>query len=443
MAFKRRLFSIFEVYLKSKPMIKKLFFAMAAALACISVFAQEESKEIVKDGWNFGPLPCVGYNSDLGFQYGICADIFNYKGVFPDYRQRFYVEASRYTKGQTLLHAQFDSRYLIPGVRTTFSLSYQFDPMFNFYGFNGLEDYDKTLDCNKDTRTARYNYRRSMWRAMADFQKPVTDGLEILAGLAFWNYTIGDLEHEDYDASSTLYREMVDAGVFGESEAEGGSILEIKAGARYDTRDNEAAPSRGINAEVYFNGAPDFFGNGYPYLRLAAHFRHYLTLAPDRLVFAYHLAYQGTIAGEAPFYSQQNISTCYLLQTNTDGLGGINSVRGLMPQKLVGSGYAWTNIEFRLRLFSFNLLNQSWYVATNPFFDAGMVTSLYKGEELANYYGRSREELKSEAVKPHCSAGLGLKLAMNRNFIISVEDGIPLNKADGESTLYIALNYIF
>ena len=412
-------------------------------LISAAAWAQSGNEEIVKDGWNFGPLPCIGYNSDLGFQYGICADIFNYKGVFPDYRQRFYVEASRYTKGQTLLHAQMDSKYLIPGIRTTFSASYQYDPMFLFYGLNGLEDYNKELDCNKDSRTARYNYKRSMVRVMADFQKPVADNLELIAGLSYWYYKLGDLENDDYDSSSSLFSQMKAANVFSETEATGGHRLEIKAGVHYDTRENESDPSRGINAEIYLNGSPDFFKDGYKYLRLVAHFRHYLTLIPDRLVFAYHLAYQGTIAGNAPFYTQQNICTYYLRQTNTDGLGGINSVRGILSQRLVGSDYAWTNIELRLRLFSFNFLNQSWYVATNPFFDAGMVTSLYKADELSAFYGRSVEDLRKDAVKPHCSAGLGLKLAMNRNFIISVEDGIPFNKTDGESTLYIALNYIF
>ena len=37
-----------------------------------------EKGELIKKGWNFGPLPVVGYNSDLGFQYGACVDIFNY-----------------------------------------------------------------------------------------------------------------------------------------------------------------------------------------------------------------------------------------------------------------------------------------------------------------------------------------------------------------------------
>ena len=37
-----------------------------------------EKGELIKKGWNIGPLPVVGYNSDLGFQYGACVDIFNF-----------------------------------------------------------------------------------------------------------------------------------------------------------------------------------------------------------------------------------------------------------------------------------------------------------------------------------------------------------------------------
>ena len=32
----------------------------------------------IKKGWNFGALPSVLFNSDLGFQYGLLANIFNY-----------------------------------------------------------------------------------------------------------------------------------------------------------------------------------------------------------------------------------------------------------------------------------------------------------------------------------------------------------------------------
>ena len=420
----------------------KRFLLTTATLLLLTLAAKAGDDGQVK-GWNFGVLPCVSYNSDLGFQYGICADIFNYANLYPEYKQRMYVEASRYTKGQTLLHAQFDSRYLIPGIRTTLSASYQYDPMFLFYGLNGLEAYDASRNANKETRENRYAYRRSMVRVLADFQGEIVPHLNWVGGLSYGYYGLGDLKMDAYDADKTLYHQMREAGVLNAKEAEGGSRLEMKAGAVFDTRDNESAPNRGLWAEAYLNGSPDIFGDGYNYLRLAAHLRQYLSLWPDRMVFAYHLAYQGTIAGQAPFYNQQNISTLFLRQTCTDGLGGVNTVRGLLAQRLVGDSYAWLNSELRIRLFNFRFIGQNWYVATNPLFDAGMVTRLYKGEELAAFYGRPISDLKAEALKLHCSAGVGLKLVMNTNFIISAEWAKPFKKTDGDSALYIALNYVF
>jgi outer membrane protein assembly factor BamA len=282
-----------------------------------------------------------------------------------------------------------------------------------------------------------------MVRVLADFQGKIVPHLNWVGGLSFWHYKLGDIDLEAYDASSTLFHQMREAGVFSAAEAAGGSRLEVKAGLVWDTRDNEAAPSRGIWAEAYLNASPDFFGDGYKYARLSAHWRQYLGLAGEKLVFAYHLGYQGTVLGQAPFYTQQNISTLFLRQTCTDGLGGINTVRGLLAQRLVGDSYAWLNSELRIRLVSFNFINQSWCVALNPLFDAGMVTRLYKGEELSAFYGRSLSDLRAEALKLHCSAGSGIKLVMNRNFIVSAEYARPFRRTDGESAVYIALNYIF
>ena len=145
--------------------MKKCVFVALCLLSAIEVMAEDKVS-----GWNIGPLPCVSYNSDLGFQYGVCADIFNYGDgeLFPDYYHRFYVEASRYTKGQTLLHAQYDSKQLIPGLRLTGAISYQYDPLYYFYGFNGTEKYDPSLNLNRESGIARYNYTRSMLRILLD-----------------------------------------------------------------------------------------------------------------------------------------------------------------------------------------------------------------------------------------------------------------------------------
>jgi hypothetical protein len=41
------------------------------------------------------------------------------------------------------------------------------------------------------------------------------------------------------------------------------------------------------------------------------------------------------------------------------------------------------------------------------------------------------------------SAGLGIKLVMNRNFVVSVEWGKPFDSQDGPNGMNVGLNYIF
>ena len=75
-----------------------------------------QKNEIIKTGWNFGPLPVVGYDSDLGFQYGLCCDIFNFGdgSNYPQYNYKRNVEASTYTKGSSILRTYGDFKTLIP-----------------------------------------------------------------------------------------------------------------------------------------------------------------------------------------------------------------------------------------------------------------------------------------------------------------------------------------
>jgi hypothetical protein len=39
--------------------------------------------------------------------------------------------------------------------------------------------------------------------------------------------------------------------------------------------------------------------------------------------------------------------------------------------------------------------------------------------------------------------GLGLRIAMNQNFIIAFDYGLAADKRDGSGGLYIGLNYLF
>ena len=47
------------------------------------------------------------------------------------------------------------------------------------------------------------------------------------------------------------------------------------------------------------------------------------------------------------------------------------------------------------------------------------------------------------AEKMHTSYGLGLRIAMNENFIIALDYGMAANEQDGNSGFYMGLNYLF
>ena len=154
--------------------MKKLCLILISLSMSVSLMAQKD--EIIKTGWNFGPLPVVGFDSDLGFQYGLCCDIFNYgDGTnYPQYNYKINVEASTYTKGSSILRTYGDFKTLIPDGKLFFDITYFNAPKFGFYGFNGYaQEYDPNLifwnsgtAYNPDAKTG-YNYMsRNQFRAL-------------------------------------------------------------------------------------------------------------------------------------------------------------------------------------------------------------------------------------------------------------------------------------
>lgn len=470
--------------------MKKLLVAICAIMASGALFAQEEVKKEVKTGWGWGAMPCATYSTDMGFQYGVFGDFYNYGdgSLYPNYKSKISYEVSHFTKGRTRLYLAYDNKTLIPGVRMTMSATYIDDPLYNFYGFNGAAQHLATdLESNKAFLTSDisladralytamgvsplaesvsyYYMNRNYLRLLADFQGNITPQLRWAGGLSFWHYRMSDMNGEKYgyDAKATLYNHYKEFGVLKDSEVNGGSRLEIKAGIVYDSRDNEAAPNKGIWSELYLNGSPDLFGDGFNYLKLSANFRHYITIPVGFIpagdpVFAYRLAYQGTVAGEAPFYVQQTITALILKQMVSEGLGSSNSLRGTRANRLIGDGYAWGNFELRVKLVNFKLFGQYFYLATNPFFDCGMIVQPYRVEEmsklpeialLAKDAGYNVADVAKyvtdQAGKFICSGGIGLKLAWNQNFIISAEIAHNFNQGIGDPFwMSIGTNYNF
>ena len=320
------------------------------------------------------------------------------------------------------------------------------DPLAFFYGFNGAaQPYADSLDARK-----HYYLDRRFLQTFANFQRQLTDNMKIAGGLTFSHYDITDYDSAKYDGypTSALYRAYVDRGLISPNEARGGNVVEARAGIVYDTRDIEAAPNRGLLAEVFLNGG--LAQGNHNYLKLCAYFSQFHRIplgfiAAGDPVFAYRIAYTGTLAGDVPFYMQQIIPMLVPHTMLTEGLGSAKTMRGLFENRIVADGVAWANVELRVKLVKFSLLNQYFYIAVNPFFDCGLITQPYRLDRQAQSLGYSdTHALRRQAQQLATAAGLGFKLAWNENFIITLEFARSFDPILGNDFWFDAgVNYVF
>lgn len=412
-------------------------------------FAQQTAP---KTGWKVSPFPAVGFDSNNGLQYGVFGDVYNYGdgNTYPDPLQKFTFEVSHFTKGRSRLRLSFDSKYLIPNMRLTLSAIYCHDPLYQFYGFNGAASPYQEL--NAKGAGIRYNsMQRSYFQGFANFQGTITGHLNWAAGATYWYYRTAGFDGEKFEAdpTNTLYQLYVNKGLIGAEEKDGGHVVELRAGLAYNSRDIEAAPNKGINADLFLNGAPDLAGNGHGYLRLCANFAQFIRIpvgfiAAGDPVFAYHIGLQHTW-GNAPFYIQQNVPQLVPRRIMYEGLGGNSTIRGLYENRIIADGFVWANAELRIKLVKFNIGKHDFYLATNPFVDAGVITKPYRLEQMAAALDKPADELRKQAQQVTVSAGAGLKLAWNENFILSLEVARNLNQTGmgGKFWMNIITNYCF
>ncbi len=125
-----------------------------------------------------------------------------------------------------------------------------------------------------------------------------------------------------------------------------------------------------------------------------------------------------------------------------DGLGGAKTMRGILRNRVVGEDFVYGNLELRWKFLRTVIWNQNLYIALAGFLDGGMVTGKYEMPAPTDpglvpwYYLGDKESL-------HLSYGAGLHFALNENFILSIDYGVASDKRDGDSGLYIGLNFLF
>ncbi len=420
--------------------IKHILLTSAAILLSLAAKAQEVAP---KTGWSFTPMPDVSYNSDIGLNLGTFCDFFYYGdgSDYPNFQHHIATTVAWSTKGSWYAHLLAESKTLIPGTRVTASLTFREATMNPFYGFNGpWSPYDSALDLNKETRTAWYHNDRQTIRAAVGISGRIVENLSWTAGAVYRHLRVKDYDLKNYDSGHSLYNDYIATGLIRSEEANGGDTFLLRGGLVYDSRDIEWVPNKGLYAELYANGIADLSHGKYHYGQIVAHLRHFVPIIFSRLTLAYHIGVQQLFAGEMPFYDLHEISTLFYQYEENEGLGSRYTIRGYPLDRILGAGYAWTNIELRARLYSFNLFKQRFDLVLNPFFDAGTITRFYRLEEQKSVPAFWRDASKERILT---SAGIGGKLHMNTNFILSIEAGRGFHPQLGQWTISMATTYMF
>lgn len=438
--------------------MKKTLLILAAVLCTLKMNAQEE---ITKTGLNFGPLPAVAYDQDKGFQMGAILQIYNYgDGTnYPNYNNYWYLEGSYFTKGSLLFTIMNDTKEILPGVRMSSTIQYQKDKAFDFFGFNGYGTSYST-----ELPSQFYKVERNKLLVKSDLTGDLPHNFKWKVGYHFNHVYQGKLDTEIF-AEQTLYDKMYDWGIIKEDEKSGGNSSALWLGLCYDSRNQEGAPSSGIWADATIVMAPKWLGTTSSYYRFSAKWRQYFPIiSRNKLTFAYRLMYEGSLSSSSTPYYMLPFALVMGPDNDQDGMGGYNTCRGIIRNRVVGEDMFSGTAELRWRFLQFTAFNQNIALGLSGFVDACQVTRPYDmtfNPDMTKHTVAEAALMKleydkyitSEPERLHAAFGAGFRFIMNENFIVAAEYGTPfthflkqdnpLYNQDGTGAFYINLGYLF
>ncbi len=420
-------------------LVRSISLALCLSLSLGTLLA-ENRESVVKTGLSFVPFPMAGYDGAKGILFGALMNVYDFGdgSAYPNPRSSCYFEASGYTGGSKTFVASFDSGSLFPKMRINLAASHCADNAMEFFGFGGRRTfYDAAAD------EGFYKYSRSTTNLKADFSGNITGHLSWEAGYHFNAFGSKDYHPKDEEKGISLFSLYRSWGIIPPDEIFRKYSSAVRLGLRYDSRDYEGVPTKGILAGASIVAAPAFFGSSDSYLKVQATFRQYIPLANECLTLAYRLDYQDFIGG-APWYVLPYYTPGGPVYDNT-ALGGYRTVRGLMYNRVSDSGTGFFNTELRWKFAGFPLLKQDIGLMLSGFCD-GITTLRHfnvsnRTEAFPELYSKFTKSASGDTL--HLSAGAALKIILNRNFVLNIEYALALSAQDGAGVMYFNTGFYF
>src|SRR5687768_13251511 len=255
--------------------------AVAALVAAGAGMLGAQTPQPAARGWEFVALPALTFNSDEGVGYGALAEAYNYgRGAHP---YRFVVQPTVLltTKGRRDFTVFFDAPGLLSnGWRLDAFAGLERELAAPYYGIGNDAAFDTTL--SQEPNPYFYRYGRERVRLLANIQKPLGNTrLRALGGAGFARVTT---DPTPFDSGTTLF-----AADF--ADAPRGTLVYLRGGLVFDSRDREVGPSNGWWNELLVQHVDEALGASQTYTRITGTARRYTPLA-SRLTLATRLIAQ-------------------------------------------------------------------------------------------------------------------------------------------------------
>jgi hypothetical protein len=365
-----------------------------------------------KDGWGWGGVPAVAYNSDDGLGGGVLGSIYRYREGVQPYKWSSTLLLYVTTKGVHTHRVDFDllevgGAPLRLSTRTEFAVTRS----SNYCGldpsqFCDPDDALKAADAQglegeaREDFLLRYHKVRMLnpngFLSARYALDPMPHKLELMASWWGGYYLDGDLS-EVGPFPGSLYDQTW--------PHEPGFLSALQAGVMLDNRDNEPAPTEGYWIEGSVRGASPFWGSNWSYFGYNLTLRGYQPFTRNhRLVGTARVVADG-ILGEVPYFELTRAGGSQIYWF----FGGQRAGRGVRTQGITGKVRFMAQPELRWTWLSKKAFNKVNIDLTAIFFsDIGLWAT--------DWATMDQREL---AV----TEGVGMRWAFNKNFIIRTDVG--------------------
>ncbi len=403
-----------------------------------------------RKGWDIQGVPAVNFNTDDGFGYGaILMLVDRADGTYEPFRYSLMLQIFQTTRQVASHFISLDAPHFLDSQwRMGAELAYTRTRYAPYYGLGNTASYVPAFsDCanrdalaanpdvcpdNSDFRGLRYyTYdHQSLPRIRINARRQLSNTWMLFLGYRLRMDRIRTRYASD-DLGQTGDSKLIEdasAGLIGSHSSGLPDTIsertsEVMFGVQYDTRDIESSPTLGMFHELSVRGGAGPIGSQFNYWGATLHARFFHPVIPGyrRLVMGWRGLFD-LMGGDVPI----SLFPVYGGLENRDGFGGVYSARGILLRRYQGPVKLLLNAELRWTALSAEPWGQQFDFTLAGFVDSGRVWS--------NLHFNEGGGMKT-------SAGGGLRISWNREFVIRMDYGVGITEPT--TGFYLDIGHIF